>query len=68
MAIEQGWSSVVNDVKEGAQEFASDTAAVVDAPASPFSAVGVRSSDFSCQKVGSACRAAGEVIGIAMHL
>ena len=33
---EQGWASAVSDVKEGAQEFATDTAAVVDAPASPF--------------------------------
>ena len=65
---EQGWSSAVKDVQAGAHDFAADTAAAIDAPASPFSAVGVTSADFSCKKVGSACRAAGEVFGLVLFL
>ena len=62
---EQGWSSAVKDVQAGAHDFAADTAAAIDAPASPFSAVGVKSADFSCS---SACRAAGEVLGLVLFL
>ena len=97
-SAERGWTETVEDVKEGARDFAAGTAAAgpqaqmshartharthahahararahthartphdsaVDAPASPFSAVGVKSRDFSCKKLGGHCDAVAEVV------
>ena len=58
----RGWKSTVKDVKEGARDLGNDVAAAVDAPASPFSAIGVKSQDFCCKKMGNTCKAVGEVL------
>ena len=68
LRTEKGWKSTVDDVKCGAAQLGHGAAAVIDAPASPFQVVGIRSQDFTCDRMSSSCDTISEVGSCLWHV